>query len=162
MKSQIITLLLLFPIFSMAQSKFSISGSAGFLAIKEDSGTNYELSTSYKVSKNVAINLSGLMAELENEDSNIKYDFNKIALTAEYSLTDNKNFGISLNSGFSFVSFDKDLGLDKNNGLGIDLGLKTTMNINKHLDYGFIINSTYSSISPGGILQSNVFLKYRF
>lgn len=162
MKKVIILILILFPLLSIAQSKLSVSASGGILLIKEDQGENTDLTVSYKVSKNTIVNVSGLIANLKNDDLKIDYDFKKIAATAEYFFHENSYLGLSANAGFSYIFFDKKINLDKNDGLGIDLGIKSTFNIDKHFNYGFILNSTYSSISPGGILQGNFFFKYNF
>ena len=101
-----------------------------------------------------------MYANLKNDHLNGEYNFKKIAVTAEYFFTPNSFLGFSSNVGFSYISFDKKLGLNHNDGIGLELGVITTFNIDKHFDYGFILNSTYTNISPGGILQSNLFLKY--
>lgn len=160
MKTKFLVLLFLFPLLSIAQSKFSLNASAGALSIKEDIGENFELGVAYKVSNHIAINLNGMHAGMENDDLNLDYNFKKIALTAEYFFASEGSFGLSSNMGFSYVHFDKDLPLDKNDGLGVELGVKTSFNVDKKFDYGFILNSTFSSISPGGILQGNLFFKY--
>ena len=42
----------------------------------------------------------------------------------------------------------------------MDLGFQTTFNVDKSLNYGLRIVSTYSSFSPGAILNAGINFKY--
>lgn len=163
MRKQILTAAVLFTtMLCSGQSKFSLTASGGALMVKEDVGENFELTAGYAVTEKIEVRLSGMQANLKTDVSDQKYHFKKLALTASCNIIGDVSFGLYGIMGFSYVNFDRVLELDKRGGLGLDLGLQPTFGLEKNLQYGFIINSTFATVSPGGILQSNFFLRYKF
>lgn len=159
-KTFTILLFLIINLSTFSQSKFSINFSSGSLAIKEDIGTNYDFGFGYKISPRIKLNVEALTSQLNKKENDLKYGFQKYSVNVNYNFIPENNFFISSICGFSFMNFDKVLKLDKNSGIGIDIGVNFGFNQNEKFCYGFKLISPYNSISNGGILQSNLFFKY--
>jgi hypothetical protein len=146
--------------FSFSQSKFSLHFSGGSLAIKKDFGVNFDFGVGYKISNKIQLNAETLISELNKNEYELKYNLEKYSINVNYNFLPENNFSISSICGFSYINFDKKLILDKNDGIGVDLGINFGFNQNKNFCYGFKLVSTYNSIANGGILQSNLFFIY--
>jgi len=162
MKAKFITILFILSFFiSSGQSKFSFGASGGTIFVGDDSGLNYKFDAFYLMNENMEYQASFINSDIEA--SNI--DFNMYII----------NLGVGLNMfrsdshlelqpilGFSFVSFDDELNLDDNSGLGGYFGANVIYDKNDKFNYGFNTQVTYASHAPGGIIQANLFLRYKF
>ena len=144
---------------SFSQSKFQLSPSIGVLAVGEEGGTSYAFDVSYQTSKKWNVTLSYMYGDIEFDD--FETDVQSISLGGEHLFNPDSNTTLSSLFGFSYVMFNEDLNLEDDNGLGFQFGLRTTFNSQKRLNYGVNLMTTFVSNSPGGILQSNVFVRYR-
>ncbi len=145
---------------TFSQSKISLNSSTGSLAIKKDFGLNYDFGIGYKISNRIQLNAETLISQLDKKEYDLKYDLQKYSININYNFLPDNKFYISSICGFSYINFDRKLVLDKNSGLGIDLGMNFGFNQNENFSYGFKLINSYNSISIGGILQSNIFFKY--
>lgn len=159
-KLLLVTFLLTSALYTYSQSKFVIESGIGEQFVKNDRGEFYEGSLNYKISNRIYICLDATQAKLKNSDLNLSYELNKYAFHVNYGFSNSDNSAIESVLGFSYVHFDKNLNLPKNDGLGIDLGAKSTFGLKHKLNYGFKLVNTYSSISPGGIYNASIFFKY--
>lgn len=163
MKKQFATLCILaLPLFGLAQSKISAEGSFGNLMIGKDRGINYEVGINYHISEDAAIKLSGQSVNMENNDLDVKYDVMKISLGLENTMIATTNLSLSAILGISYISIDDKLPLEKNDFTGLDVGVHFLLQPQKPLSYGVKLVSTYAYQAPGGMLQSNAVVRYRF
>ncbi|CAM4088016.1 hypothetical protein FLAN108750_09570 [Flavobacterium antarcticum] len=161
-KTIIILSLITLPLLGMAQSKISAETSFGNFNIGKDYGANVEVGVTYHFSEQTALKLSGLGGQLENRPTNIDYQVLKFALHSEQKIISSKQIEFCLLFGISYLSVENNLPLEKNDFTGIDLG--TTINIFPKSKWGLGVKivSTYAYDAPGGILQANGFVSYRF
>lgn len=152
-------ILILMPIICLSQSKFELAATAGYIAVGDQDGSNYQGVVSYNISDRMAITAGYLYADIKDD---IDFDLSIISVGGEYLFTPENNTSLSSTFGFSYLMFDKDLNLDDDGGLGMYFGLKTLFNSKSKFAYGVALQTTYASNSPGGILQSNLVLRYRF
>jgi hypothetical protein len=163
MKKTILTLgLFVLPFLVMAQSKISAETSVGNLNIGKDRGENIELGINYHFSEQTALKLSGLVGQLENRPTNIDYQFLKLSLHGAQKIGSSKHIEFSLLFGFSYMTIENKLPLDKNNFTGIDIGTNINFYPKSKWGLGVKLVSTYAYDAPGGILQANGFVSYRF
>lgn len=162
MKTKILFFSLLFSACAFSQSKFSAGAGVNQLYLQKDNGTGYDAFVSYKISSDFSINLVGGFTNMETKETNMKYNINKYALLASYDFAKSERSKLESIFGFSYLDFEENLLLDKNNGLGIDLGIQTTFGLKNKLNYGLKLISTYSSIAPGSLLTAGTFIKYNF
>ena len=162
MKATILIITLLFSSFLIAQSKFSMGIGIGQFSLKKDLGTSYDGFISYNIYKDIAINFVGAHAAMKSNQGSIDYNINKYALLVSYDFAKTEKSKLESVFGFSYINFDQKLLLDKNNGLGIDLGIQTTFLLKSKLNLGLKIISTYSYFAPGGIINVGTFVKYNF
>lgn len=147
------------PIICLSQSKFELGATSGYIAVGDLDGTNYQGVVSYNISDRMAITADYLYADIKDD---IDFDLSIISIGGEYMFTPENDTSLSSTFGFSYLLFDKDLTLEDDNGMGIYFGLKTLFNAKSKFAYGVALQTTYASNSPGGILQSNFVLRYRF
>ena len=162
MKTFSIFFILLCSTSVFAQSKLSAGVGINQQFLKSDSGASYEVFVSYRVHSDIAINLIGTVANMETDETNIKYNINKYAVVATYDFAKSERVKLESIFGFSYVNFDDVLELKKNDALGIDLGVQTTFGLQRKLNYGFKLVSTYTHIAPGSLLSAGVFAKFNF
>jgi hypothetical protein len=161
----IFTLILLSTLnFAIAQeqkkSKFSMGFGASEQYVGKDSGENFEGFLGYSLTSDITLNLSYAHAKMRSDAFNLKYKLEKYVLQMNYGFGKSENTKFESIFGFSYLNFDKKILPTDNNGMGIDLGFQTTFNVDKRLNYGLRIISTYSSISPGAILNAGINLRY--
>lgn len=152
-------ILIVMPVICMAQSKFELGATTGYIAVGDQDGVNYQGVVSYNVSNRLATTLSYMYADI-NDD--IDFDLSIISIGGEYLFTPENDTSLSSTFGFSYLMFDKALNLEDDNGMGIYFGLKTLFNAKSKFAYGVGIQTTYASNAPGGIIQSNLVLRYKF
>lgn len=141
-------------------SKFSIGFGVSEQFVGKDSGENFEGIFGYAINSDITINVSVANSTMRSNDFDLKYKLDKYALQVNYDFGKSKNSKFESIFGFSYVNFEKNILPKDNNGLGIDLGFQTTFNVNKRLNYGLRLVSTYSSFSPGAILNAGINFKY--
>lgn len=163
MKKSIITLALIaLPMFGLAQSKVSVEATGGILNIGKDIGENYELGFNYHISEVTTFKLSGLASNLDNRANDFGYQVLKFSLHAERRLAGSDDIEMGLLFGVSYLTVQDKLPLDKNDFTGLDLGLNINFFPKKKFSFGTKLVSTYAYEAPGGILQANGFVNYRF
>lgn len=143
-----------------SQSKFNIGFGLNEQFVKKDMGVNTEGFLSYNINTDISLVLSAANAKMKNDELDVKYNLSKYALQVNYDFAKSETSKFESVFGFSYLNFDKKLELDDNNGLGLDLGVQTMFGLDKRLHYGLRIISTYSSISPGAILNAGILFKY--
>jgi len=143
-----------------SQSKFNIGFGLNEQFVKKDMGVNTEGFLSYNINTDISLVLSAANAKMKNDELDVKYNLSKYALQVNYDFAKSETSKFESVFGFSYLNFDKKLELDDNSGLGIDLGIQTMFDLDKRLNYGLRIVSTYSSISPGAILNAGILFKY--
>lgn len=162
MKKLILMIALILPTLLFSQSKWNVDIGGGTLLIKKDVGASAHFGIGYQASKHVMVDLNTAFSKLKNDDLDLKYDYNQIALGVEYNFIPESNLGISSVMGFSYVHFGDNIPLKHNDGLGIDLGIRLAYELSEHFNFGFKMVNTFASISPGGILLTDIFLRYNF
>ena len=150
------------PILLFSQSKLNIDVGGGSTIIKKDVSASALLALGYKVSDRIKVSLNTIYSKPEYEITKEKFNFNQVSLEAEYSFIPESNINLSSILGFSYIHFGDEIELKKNDGIGVNLGVLLTFNNLDRFNYGFRIVNTYSSISYGGILSTNLFLRYNF
>jgi hypothetical protein len=161
-----LALVLLFTVhFAQAQeevktSKFSIGFGASEQFVGKDTGENFEGFVGYAVHPDITLIVSVANANMRSDAYDIKYRLDKYAFHVNYDFGKSEDTKFESIFGFSYVNFDKKALLEDNNGLGIDLGFQTTFNASKRFNYGLRLVSTYTSFSPGGILNAGINFKY--
>lgn len=143
----------------LSQSRLSLGFDIGMLTIKKDYGLNSTAEIDYKISNNISVYSNCLFSKLNSDASDKSYNFSKIGIGALYGLNKDLDVNFSSITGFSYVIFENNY-LKDNHGLGIDLGFLVSFKSSNRLSYGFKLINTFSTISNGGILQSNLFFKY--
>lgn len=161
-KHLIIFILVFFPTLIFAQSKLNVDVGGGTTMIKKDISASALLGLGYKVSDRIKVNLNAIYSKPEFEITKEKFEFSQISLEAEYSFIPESNINLSSVLGFSYLHFGDEIELKNNDGIGINLGVLLTFNNLERFNYGFRIVNTYSSIAYGGILSSNIYLRYQF
>jgi hypothetical protein len=141
-------------------SKFSIGFGASEQFVGKDSGENFEGILGYAINSDITLNLSFANATMRSDEFDLKYKLDKYAIQVNYDFGKSESTKFESIFGFSYLNFDKKMLLKDNNGLGIDLGIQTTFNVKKRFNYGLRIVSTYSSFSPGAILNAGVNFRY--
>jgi|SRR5690554_593231 hypothetical protein len=157
----VIILTTLLPIISYGQEKWDIEAGTGMTVVRKDASVNGYFGIAYRVTNNMDLNLSSIFAA-PHINSSTRYNFYQVSFDAEYLFLPESNNSISSIMGFSYIHFDKNDKVDENNGIGLNLGVRVIFNNLKKFNYGFRIVNTYSSISYGGILSTNVFFRYNF
>lgn len=142
-------------------SKISIGFGANALSVGKDEGLNLEGTLGYSLNSDATLNLSISNASMRSKNLDLNYGLSKYALQLNYDFAKIKTSKYESIFGFSYLNFDKKLALDESNGFGLDLGIQASFYTNSRLYYGFRIVTTYSSFSPGAILNSGIFLKYK-
>ena len=151
---------ILFVVNLEAQTKFSIGASGGSVIVGDVSGTNYKFDLSYLANEKIEYQASFMNSQIE--ENNLDFKMYSINLGVGLNVFQSKKTELQPIFGFSFISFNEDLGLNDDNGLGIYFGANVIFDIGKRFNYGFNTQVTYAEHSPGGILQNNIFLRYRF
>lgn len=154
--------LIMFPTIFYGQSKINADVGGGTTIIKKDIAASALLGIGYEVSDRIKLNLSATFSKPKFEITKEKFDFSQISLEAEYSFIPKSNTNISSIMGFSYLHFGNGIELKNNDGIGVNLGVLLTFNNLERFNYGFRIVNTYSSIAYGGILSSNIYLRYQF
>jgi len=161
-KIQLIILLLL-PISIFAQSKFNLEAYGSTLLIKSDTGLAYGAGIGYQVSNRINLVLGYLNGTIDSDLINDDYNINKYYFNVDYRFnSEASKFGIASIMGFSYMDFDTKLNLDDGHGFGVDLGANTFIKQNDNFEYGFKLISTFNSESPGAILETGLYVKYKF
>jgi len=142
-------------------SKFSFGFTLSEQLVSKDTGENFEVTLGYSIDTNMGINLSVANATMRSKELDINYKLDKYAIQVSYDFAKSENTKLESIFGFSYINFDKKILEDDNNGLGIDLGIQTTFNLKSRFRYGLRIVSTYSSFSPGGILNAGINFTYK-
>ncbi|WP_225037151.1 outer membrane beta-barrel protein [Winogradskyella sp. SM1960] len=143
------------------RSKFSIGFTLSEQLVGKDSGENIEGTLGYAINSNMSLYLSAANATMRSDALDTNYKLDKYAIQVAYDFLKSENTKLESIAGFSFINFEKKILEDDNNGLGVDLGIQTTFNLSGRLNYGLRIVSTYSSFSPGGILNAGINFTYR-
>ena len=163
MKKHIITLVLTaLPLLGMAQSKLSVETSIGNLNIGKDRGENIELGVNYHFSERTTLKISGLGGKLENRPTDIDYQVLKFSLHGEQKIVPLENIELGVLLGFSYLTIEDELPLDKNDFTGFDLGLNINFYPKSDWGLGLKLVNTFAYEAPGGIIQTNVYVKYSF
>jgi len=163
MKKNCITLALFaLPFLGIAQSKVSVETSVGNLNIGKDRGENIELGINYHFSERATLKLSGLGGQLQNRPTDIDYQVLKFSLQGEQKIGSFEHIEFGLLLGISYISIQEKLPLDKNNFTGLDIGTNINFYPKSKWGLGVKLVSTYAYEAPGGILQANAFVSYRF
>ena len=162
MKKLLLMIALSLPTLLFSQSKWNADIGGGTLIIKKDVGASAHFGIGYQASKHVMVNLNTVFSKPKSNDFDIKYDYNQVSLGVEYNFIPESNLGISSVMGFSYVHFGDNIPLKHNDGIGIDLGVRLAYELSEHFNFGFKMVNTYTSISPGGILLTDIFLRYNF
>ncbi len=163
MKKNIITLVMIaLPLLGISQSKVSVETSIGNLNIGKDRGENIELGINYHFSEKTAIKLSGLGGKLENRPTNIDYQVLKFSLYGEQKILPVENIELGVLLGVSYIDIEDNLPLDKNQFTGLDLGMNINFYPKSNWGLGLKLVNTFAYEAPGGIIQTNVFVKYSF
>jgi len=161
-KTQLIILLLL-PITIFGQSKFNVEAHGSSLLIKSDAGLAYGAGIGYQASSRINLVLGYLNGTIDSDFIDDDYSINKYYFNVDYRFNkESSKFGIASIMGFSYMDFDDKLSLDDGSGLGLDLGVKALMSHNDNFEYGVKLISTYNSESPGAILETGFYIKYKF
>jgi len=155
-------IIMIFPTVFYGQSKLNVDAGGGTTIIKKDISASALLGLGYKVSDRIKVNLNAIYSKPEFEITKEKFDFSQVSLEAEYSFIPENNINLSSILGFSYLHFGDGIELKNNDGIGVNLGVLLTFNNLERFNYGFRIVNTYSSISYGGILSSNIYLRYHF
>ncbi|RCW92782.1 outer membrane beta-barrel protein [Winogradskyella arenosi] len=142
-------------------SKFSIGFTLSEQFVGKDSGENIEGSFGYAINTNMSLYLTAANATMRSNTLDINYNLDKYAVQVAYDFLKSENTKLESIFGLSYLSFDDEILEDDNNGLGVDLGVQTTFNSGGSFNYGLRIVSTYSSFSPGGILNAGINFTYR-
>ncbi|EPR72269.1 hypothetical protein ADIWIN_2769 [Winogradskyella psychrotolerans RS-3] len=150
----------LFNSILFAQSKFTLGFDLSEQFMQKDVGLNIEGLLGYNLNSDITLVLSASNATMENKDLDLKYKLDKYAFQVNYDFGKSESSKFESIFGFSYVNFDKKLNLEDDNGLGIDLGVQVLFGLKNKLHYGLRIVSTYSSISPGGVLNAGAIFKY--
>lgn len=163
MKKTILILLLILPISIFAQSKWNAEASGTSLLIKSDVGLAYGAGIGYQTSERINLIAGFLNASIDNDFISDDYNVVKYYFNVDYRLSNiDSNYGISSIMGFSYMDFDDKLNLDDGNGFGVDLGARTFYSHNDNYEIGFKLLSTFNSVSPGAILETGLYFKYKF
>lgn len=161
MKTKLITSIILLSFFTLsAQSKFSIGASGGSISVGDETGTNYKLDLFYLATETIEYQASFIKSDIEA--NNIDFDMYLINLGIGLNVFKSDKTELQPIMGFSFVSFNEDLNLENNSDLGAYFGANVILDISKKINYGFNTQITYARHSPGGILQANLFIRYKF
>ncbi|WP_282042784.1 hypothetical protein [Winogradskyella flava] len=161
-KTQLIILLLL-PITIFGQSKFNVEAHGSSLLIKSDAGLAYGAGIGYQASSRINLVLGYLNGTIDSDFIDDDYSINKYYFNVDYRFNkENSKFGIASIMGFSYMDFDEKLNLNDGNGFGMDLGANTFITQNENFEYGFKLISTFNSESPGAILETGLYVKYKF
>ncbi len=142
-------------------SKFSIGFTLNEQLVGKDSGENIEGVFGYAINSNMNLYLSVANATMRSDALDTNYNLDKYAVQVAYDFLKSENTKLESIFGLSYLSFDDEILEDDNNGLGVDLGVQTTFNSGGNFNYGLRIVSTYSSFSPGGILNAGINFTYR-
>tara|TARA_R110002111_G_scaffold79274_2_gene125564 strand:+ start:550 stop:1065 length:516 start_codon:yes stop_codon:yes gene_type:complete len=142
-------------------SKFTFGFALSEQLVAKDSGENFEVSLGYAISNDMSIYLSAANATMRSKALDKNYKLDKYAIQVTYDFAKSESTKLESIFGFSYINFDKKILEDDNNGLGIDLGIQTTFNLKSRFNYGLRIVSTFSSFSPGGILNAGIIFRYR-
>jgi hypothetical protein len=146
----------------LKSTEISFSFGVNSLAVGKDLGLNLEGTLGYSINSDVTLNFSFSDASMKSKDLELNYRLNRFAFLFNYDFAEFKTSKCESILGLSYLNFDKKIPLDENSGLGLDLGIQITFYTQSKLNYGFRVVSTYFSSSPGTILNSGIFLKYRF
>lgn len=165
MKTKFLILFLLANLMISAQSKFSVGLSFNQQIVKDDVSENLNLPEgflSYNFTSDIALSLSGSSINMKNDSSNTEYSVNKIAIQAWYDFGKNDKRKFQSIFGFSYLMFDEDLGLEEDNGLGLDFGFQFLFGKPaSRFNYGIKLVSTFTDFAPGGILNGGFIVLYR-
>ncbi|GAA4241049.1 MULTISPECIES: outer membrane beta-barrel protein [Winogradskyella] len=142
-------------------SKFTFGFTLSEQLVAKDSGENLEAYLGYAISNDIGIGLLISNATMRSKALDTNYKLDKYAIQVTYDFAKSESTKLESIFGFSYINFDKKILEDDNNGLGIDLGIQTTFNLKSKLNYGLRIVSTFSSFSPGGILNAGLIFEYR-
>ena len=162
MKTTFLFFLMLLSTSAFCQSKFYIGFGLNQQLLKKDTGISYDGYVGYNFNEDIALNLFVTNSEMKSKDFDFNYKMDKYAVLVNYDFGKSKKSKFESVFGFSYLVIDKKLMLEKNSGLGFDLGFQTLFGLKNKLNYGFKIISTFNSIAPGGILNSGVLFRYNF
>ena len=163
MKTNLILIVFLFAgINAFAQKgfkEFAVNLNVNQQYVKSDVGLNIEGILNYRFTKDFSLGISFANARMENDELNLKYNLQRYGLQANYAFAKVDNFQIESIFGFSYLMFDKELGLKDRGGLGIDLGIQTVFSTHRDFNYGLRIVTTYADFAPGGIINAGAFFR---
>ena len=142
-------------------SKFSLGFTLSEQLVGKDSGENIEGILGYAITSNMSIYLSAANATMRSKALDSNYKLDKYAIQVAHDFAKSESTKLESILGFSYLNFDEKILEDDHNGLGIDLGVQTTFNLEHRLNYGLRIVVTYSSFSPGAILNAGINFSYR-
>jgi hypothetical protein len=163
MKKIILLTLLVLPMTIIAQSKFNAEAYGTSLIIKSDAGLAYGAGLGYQASSRINLILGFMNGTIDSDLINDDYNVSKYYFNVDYRFnSEDSKFGIASIMGFSYMDFDDKLNLDDGNGFGMDLGVRAFISQNDNYEYGFRLISTYNSESPGAILETGLYFKYKF
>ncbi|WP_179320027.1 outer membrane beta-barrel protein [Winogradskyella helgolandensis] len=142
-------------------SKFTFRFGLSEQLVGKDFGENFEVALGYAINNDMGIDLTLANATMRSKELDINYKLDKYAIQVTYDFGKSENSKLESIVGFSYINFDEKILEDDNNGLGIDIGVQTIFNLKSRFNYGLRIVSTYSSFSPGGILNAGAIFTYK-
>lgn len=148
------------PILAFTQKKVAIIAGSGTLLVKNYSGFNSNLGLSYDIKKRTTVYIEYNYASLSISNILGNSIINRLQVGGCYKLY-NESTQISALSGFSILTNNDNLILDRNVTLGIDLGFMALFNTNHSFNYGLKLINTYSPSSFGGLMQASFVLNFK-
>jgi len=146
----------------ISQSKLNVEAYGTSLLIKSDAGLAYGLGVGYQTSSRINLILGYTRGTIDSDLINDDYNIDKYYFNVDYRLNSTgSKFGIASIMGFSYMDFDEKLNLNDGKGFGLDLGVNTYISGGKNFEYGVKLITTYNSKSPGAILETGLYLKYK-
>ncbi|WP_417860761.1 hypothetical protein [Winogradskyella sediminis] len=162
-KKILLVILLVLPMTIVAQSKFNAEIHGTSLLIKNDAGLAYGVGIGYQATNKINLILGFLNGTIDSDLINDDYNVGKYYFNVDYRFnSEDSKFGIASIMGFSYMDFDDKLNLDDGSGFGMDLGVRAFISQTDDYEYGFRIISTFNSESPGAILETGLYFKYKF
>ena len=161
MKKLILVFLLLIPVFSFAQSKFSSAITFGAQWLGKDIGEFFQGSIGYRLPNDLQINLGAASSFMKNKLTDNKYQINKYGLFFNYGLLD-KPLKFEPVFGLSYIQFKNNNLVERKEMMGVDIGVRTIFVLGKGIKTGVNVTATYAYYLPGSMIYAATFLNTLF